>query len=345
MRFCLSAVLAGCAMSAGCGTSHWTDTRRTATEQLLISDAMDRAVGDLDFRAVAGKRVYLDSSPISGVTDSAYLVSLLRQHMLAEGCLMMEDRKEADYVVEVRSGAVGTDRREVIFGVPAAKIPDAVSVQGVPTSVPEMTLAKKTEQRAVIKLAVFAYNRQTGRPLWQSGIVPVESKAKDVWLLGAGPFQRGTIYDGTKFAGEKIEIPLITPCEEEPSKLGEVTVAEEAFFSESLEQLVQDEGEPNQDPVAPAPAAEVAGQQQRPSSSGDVIHAGYSAPHEAPVPQSRPKPLRGTEPPLRTPPRLLLMPDSPPVHIQTTMPSAAEPDDDAGTATPLREILRIRVPE
>ncbi|MHC4178228.1 MAG: DUF6655 family protein [Planctomycetota bacterium] len=311
MRLCLSAILVCCAISAGCGTTNWTDTRRSATEQLLISDAMDRAVSNLDFRAVAGKRAYLDSSPLSGVTDSAYLVSLLRQHMLAEGCLMMEDRKEADYVVEVRAGAVGTDRREVMFGVPAAKIGGAVPLPGVPTDLPEMPLATKTEQRAVAKIAVFAYNRHTGRPVWQSGVVPVESKTKDVWLLGAGPFQRGSIHDGTAFAGEKISIPLIAPGKDDDGKLGEVTVADQAYFAEPPEQLAEDDGELKRDPASPAVAAEIAERQQPSSPVEGVIHAGHTAPSGARCSQSQPKPIRGAEPQLNTPPPLLVVPDPP----------------------------------
>src|SRR5262249_32315114 len=33
------------------------------------------------------------------------------------------------------------------------------------------------------------------------------STAKDTWLLGAGPFQQGTIRKGTEFAGEPLPIP------------------------------------------------------------------------------------------------------------------------------------------
>lgn len=292
MRFCLGAIVVCCAASAGCGTTKWSDTSRTATEQLLISDSMDRAVSRLDFRAVAGKKVYLDSSPLSGVTDSAYLVSLLRQHMLAEGCLMMDKREEADYVVEVRAGAVGTDRREVLFGVPASEIGSVVPVPGLPTRIPEMPLAKKTEQRAVTKIAVFAYNRHTGRPLWQSGAAPVESKAKDLWVLGAGPFQRGTIYEGTKFAGDKITIPLITPGNKDPQKLGDVSVANQAYFAEPEEQLANADPKPERGPSA-SPQAPVVGQKVPSDPNAGVIHAGHTAPRIAPEPETPPQPIGG----------------------------------------------------
>ncbi len=301
-RSLLAVLVVCCAASAGCGTAKWSDTSRTATEQLLISDSMDRAVARLDFRAVAGKKVYMDSAPLGGVTDSAYLISLLRQHMLAEGCLMMEDRKEADYVVEVRAGAVGTDRREVVFGVPATNVPEVVPVQGVPSSIPEMTLAKKTEQRAVTKLAVFAYNRHTGRPVWQSGVVPVESKAKDIWLFGAGPFQRGTIYEGTNFAGDKIAIPLIAPGEQDGGRVGEVSVADEAYFVEPEEALAEDGSTPAKaSPDGAAGPEEVAKEGQPTAGSEGVIPAGYTAPQHPPAQAPPPRGIPGAELPPEVP--------------------------------------------
>jgi hypothetical protein len=75
-------------------------------------------------------------------------------------------------------------------------------------AIPEIALSKRTSQQAVCKIAVFAYDRMSGRPVWQSGNRKVASSAKDTWLLGTGPFQRGNIYDGTSFAGEKIKSPL-----------------------------------------------------------------------------------------------------------------------------------------
>jgi hypothetical protein len=65
-------------------------------------------------------------------------------------------------------------------------------------------IAKRRDQRGIAKIAVFAYHRETGRPVWQSGLAHQESSANDVWILGAGPFQRGTIYEGTAFAGKSL---------------------------------------------------------------------------------------------------------------------------------------------
>lgn len=184
----------------GCGTTKWSDTARTATEQLLLSTAVDRAIGNIDFSPLSNKFVYLDTQYLE-CTDSKYVVSTLRQHMLAEGCVLMPDAESADYVVEARSGAVGTDHHDVLIGIPAISVPSGMT--GMPTGIPEIPFAKSTAQTGVAKIACFAYNRETGQAIWQSGVYPVVSTAKDSWFLGTGPFQRGTIYDGTHFAGSR----------------------------------------------------------------------------------------------------------------------------------------------
>jgi Family of unknown function (DUF6655) len=188
----------------GCGTTRSTDTTRTATEQLLISDAIDRAVQSMSLKTLAGQTVYLDDSKLSDVVDRNYFISTLRQYLLANGCELRDKREDADFIVEARAGAVGTDRNDLLFGVPSINMPQIPLVQPVPAVIPEIPIAKRKDQRGIAKIAVFAYHRATGTPVWQSGIVCRESSANDVWILGAGPFQHGTIYQGTEFAGNTI---------------------------------------------------------------------------------------------------------------------------------------------
>ena len=230
----LAVVMLCCVVAIGCGTTKWTDTKRTATEQILLSDAMDRAVTRLDFRALAGKAVYLDPTYVKTATDWEYLISTMRQHMLASGCILRDKKEDADYVVEIRSGAIGTDRHDLVYGIPATELPSFVALAGVPSAIPEMPFVKKTEQLGTARIAAFAYNVKTGRPVWQSGVIPVESNAKDLWVFGAGPFQRGTIYDGTRFAGDNLEIPLVAPTPD-GSRNDHFSVTDEAYFAEPVE--------------------------------------------------------------------------------------------------------------
>jgi len=198
----------GVATLSGCGTTRSSDTMRTATEQLLISDAIDRAVQTVDFHPLAGQSVYLDDSRLKDVVDKEYLVSTLRQHLLASGCALKDVREEADFIVEARAGAVGTDRSDLLFGVPSMNVPQIMPLQPIPAAIPEIPIAKRRDQRGIAKIAVFAYHRETGAPVWQSGLEEQESSSNDVWILGAGPFQRGSVYDGTEFAGRDVHDTL-----------------------------------------------------------------------------------------------------------------------------------------
>jgi hypothetical protein len=74
---------------------------------------------------------------------------------------------------------------------------------------------------------VFAYERATGTPVWQSGSDIVASKARDLWVFGTGPFQRGNIYGGTKFAGDDLRVPLVSSKAKQPP----VRVARERVFN------------------------------------------------------------------------------------------------------------------
>ena len=217
------ALWASCALVLGCGTTKWSDSPRTATEQLLISDAVDRAISEIDFTALANQDVYLDTRYIVTALDQNYVISTLRQHMLASGCVIKDKADNADYIVEVRSGALGTNRQDLLFGIPATNLPAPGLVPGGSAPIPEIALAKRTNQHAVCQISVFAYDRITGRPVWQSGNRKVASRAKDTWFLGAGPFQRGNIYDGTAFAGEKIRGPF-SRKKKQPSPAASVAV-------------------------------------------------------------------------------------------------------------------------
>lgn len=186
----------------GCGTTRWSDTARTGTEQLVLTGAIEQSVSEISFDVLKGQKVFLDPQFLEGVTDKGYLISTLRQQMVTQGVVLKSDIKEADYVVEARAMA-GTNHQDLLFGVPQTTLPN-LNVPGVPSSIPELSIAKSTTQKGIAKIAVFAYQKETGIPIWQSGSYPVASSAKDMWILGTGPWQRGTIYNGTQFAGTQL---------------------------------------------------------------------------------------------------------------------------------------------
>ena len=76
-------------------------------------------------------------------------------------------------------------------------------------ALPELSIAKKNEQVGAAKVALFAYDRESREPLWQSGVSTSMSDSDAFWLFGAGPFRRGTIYNGMQFAGSRVRLPQL----------------------------------------------------------------------------------------------------------------------------------------
>jgi hypothetical protein len=235
---------------AGCGTTRSTDTTRAATEQMLVSNAIDQCVNRMDFRVLTGQKVFFDQQYLDGVVDKGYLISSLRQHLLACGCLIMEDRKLATFVVEARAGSVGTDRHQLLIGVPQMTMP--VTVPGAPSAIPEIPLAKRTDQNGVAKVAVYAYNRLTGERVWQSGTMEAKANSKDVWVLGTGPFQKGTIKNGaTTSVGDFLPInPFEAQARDTPPAAG-VAVTESSAWAPTIV-MTAEHKESTKPKVAPA---------------------------------------------------------------------------------------------
>lgn len=214
---CLLTILSCWAvLLVGCGTTK----NITATEQLLLSDAVDSTITKIDFRPLGFRKIYLETryteeagkSRQSGATNQAlvnadYVISAVRQQMVAAGCMLVEKKEDAELIVELRTGALGSDAHSVIYGLPATNIGNATGlIAGAPVipTIPELAVAKRDMRSAAAKVALFAYNRETLEPYWQSGIAQAGSNARDSFFLGIGPFQSGTIYAAPRFAGRRM---------------------------------------------------------------------------------------------------------------------------------------------
>jgi hypothetical protein len=192
---------------AGCGTTKVSGTARTANEQLLLTNAWDDALRQVDFRPLAGVPVYFDPQYLVSPVDQGWMISSIRQAMLAQGVLLRPKAEVAQWVVEARVGTYGTNDSNWLFGIPQMTVP---SFPGVTTgaAIPEVPLAKRQNQQGVVKVALYAYDRATGQVTWTSGTALSTSSAKDVYIGGLGPIQSGTIRSGTEFVG--VRLPTIS---------------------------------------------------------------------------------------------------------------------------------------
>ncbi len=150
---------------AGCTTVRDTLPPRSATEQLLISDAADRAAAQLTVGLRPATKVYLDSSDFEGY-DSKYAIGAITEQVLLRNARLVPDRKSADVVVAIRAGALSVDQNDTLVGIPSISVP--VPLAGTLTT-PELALFAKHQYRGVAKFAATAYDADTGKIIAASG--------------------------------------------------------------------------------------------------------------------------------------------------------------------------------
>ena len=155
----LLCLAAGLVLSA-CTTERSSVPQRTATEQLLISTAADRAAADLSLSIPKGTRVFIDRQYFQGY-DDGYALNAIRTQFLRQGLAVVDDRKDAEAVVTVASGALSTDEKALLIGIPALQVP-ALPV-GTSVSVPEIALFKTAQDKGVAKFIATGYDAKTGK--------------------------------------------------------------------------------------------------------------------------------------------------------------------------------------
>lgn len=157
-RLATVVILLGLTIGA-CSTEKASSPDRTATEQLLISAAADRAANNLDLKIPEGTKIFIDTEYFEG-TDSKYALSAIRASLLRRGAAIVADRKDANAIVELRSGALSIDETDWLVGVPSFAIPIPLAGR---FDTPEIALFKRTERKGVAKFSAHSYGVKDGR--------------------------------------------------------------------------------------------------------------------------------------------------------------------------------------
>ena len=69
--------------------------------------------------------IVLEEKYLDGV-DKPYVVASVRHRLLYHGATITTDAKEADIILEARSGGIGTDSSEMFYGMPEIALPGMV---------------------------------------------------------------------------------------------------------------------------------------------------------------------------------------------------------------------------
>ncbi|WP_397569730.1 DUF6655 family protein [Schlesneria sp. T3-172] len=183
-RHILIFLLAMGPFAMGCSTMKRSDTARTAREQFLISGAVDQSLAKCDFTAFQGSRVFVEEKYLEGI-DKGYVVGSIRHRLMLNGAIIAPKAEDADIVVEVRSGGIGTDNSDSYVGIPEIVLPGMMTL-------PEVRFWQKQKQSALAKIGMVAYDVKSHELLGPGGVTASMSHDTNTFLLGLGPFQSGT---------------------------------------------------------------------------------------------------------------------------------------------------------
>jgi hypothetical protein len=162
--------------SAGCVMREVTSPPRSATEQLLLSTAADRAMASANLSMFNGRNVYVDFTYFDGY-DSKYAEGEIRDALSRAGAVLAEDHKSADIIVEARSGAYSIDTNATFFGIPGIPLP-VPSTAEIPM-LPAVPFYQKAEQLSYAKIALLAYANKSRAHVYSSG--PLDGKAYNIY--------------------------------------------------------------------------------------------------------------------------------------------------------------------
>ena len=189
----------------GCATIRVTDPPRTADEQFLVTTAASKAVAKLSMTALRDRKVWVDSAYFNA-PEQPFVVGELRSRLLLGGVRLVPERKDAQIILEVRSGGVGINRKEFLLGLSSLPLlglsglggSNNSSVAGsaassLPLTTPELAIFKHTEQRGFATIAFVAYWIDTGEVVTSSGPFVGQTNRNDTWFFGFGPETNGNI--------------------------------------------------------------------------------------------------------------------------------------------------------
>ena len=169
----------------GCTTARTTNTARTAREQALISNAIDQSLSKVDMEPFRGANLYIEEKYLDCV-DKGYIIGSLRHRAMRNGALLVSKAEEADVVLELRSGSVGTDTADSFVGTPELVLPGVMTL-------PEVRLISRNNQSAMAKIGIVAYDAKTKQLLGDGGVSSSVSHDNNWYVMGVGPYQNGEL--------------------------------------------------------------------------------------------------------------------------------------------------------
>jgi hypothetical protein len=162
-----------------CSTTRESLPARTATEQLLLSTAADRAAQQLRLNLAPNTKVFLDVGNFEGY-DQKYALSAIKDRLLLQRLDVVPDKSVAEVILEVRSGALSIDENKKLWlGIPSFAVPLPLSNNSL--TLPELALFRRDIQQGIAKFAISGYD-QAG--VFRASVGPVYGTSNRIhWVV------------------------------------------------------------------------------------------------------------------------------------------------------------------
>lgn len=137
----------------GCSAAQKTTvTPRSAWEQLLLTQSLERTLGSATIPLHPGESVSVEATGLTGDKDFAreFVVGWLRQKGLQ---VRTESPK---YQIRIILHAFGTEQSETFFGIPA------IQSSIIPFALPELSIYKDVKQRGYTRLNLEVSDKKSG---------------------------------------------------------------------------------------------------------------------------------------------------------------------------------------
>jgi hypothetical protein len=208
-RIRLCSVIAALILLSACGvTRDASKSPRAATEQLLLTQAVERSLEDVSVPMLKDATVVME---VAGLTpDQFYVRDAVAGHLArTQGVRIMGFRDQAKYVVRVMIQALGTELDQSFFGMP--------QVQGglIPIALPELPLYKFIREVGYVRYALNIYESGTGRLIMTTPWYTKTAAWRQYTIFIFLTFRTSTLTDPPELSRPPA-VPILTPPPAEP---------------------------------------------------------------------------------------------------------------------------------
>lgn len=146
----------------GCTEPGITNTGRNAVQELLLANAVERGLDQMDFRPLAGKKVTLDYVYLAPQIYKEYFQACAETCLYTSGAAIVAKADEADYIVRLYVGTLATEHTTWNIGTPELPVP--IPDTSLNIAIPQLSLVKRITRNGVARFSALVLDAKTKKP-------------------------------------------------------------------------------------------------------------------------------------------------------------------------------------